>query len=262
MNAKECYEAGQLADAVAAAGAEVKAHPTDASRRGFLCELLCFAGDLERADKQLDAMGTQDPEVMVGVAEFRQLLRAELTRREFFNDGRLPEFLHDPPEHVKLALEASIRIREGKEQEAVDLLGQADEKRPALGGTSAGEPFDGFRDLDDLTGSVFEVLTSNGKYYWVPMETVERIEFHEPQRPRDLLWRRALLAVRDGPDGEVCFPTLYHGSHEDADQRVCLGRFTDWRGGDERPVRGFGQRTFLIGEQDQPILELGEIVFA
>jgi protein involved in temperature-dependent protein secretion len=36
---------------------------------------------------------------------------------------------------------------------------------------------------------------------------------------------------------------------------------TDWRGGDGGPVRGTGQRTFLVGEESVSILELKEITF-
>src|SRR5919199_4477904 len=108
MNAHEHYQAGQLNEALAAATAEVKQHPTDASRRGFLCELLCFAGDLDRADAQLDLMGHQDPQAMMGVGLFRHLLRAEQARRQFYSEGRLPEFLEQPSEVLRLHLEASI----------------------------------------------------------------------------------------------------------------------------------------------------------
>src|SRR5689334_9834599 len=68
MNAQEHYRAGHLQEALAAATADVKSHPADTTRRGFLCELLCFAGDWERADRQLDALAQQDPEAMVGIS--------------------------------------------------------------------------------------------------------------------------------------------------------------------------------------------------
>src|SRR5690348_15435348 len=94
MNAHEQFDAGHLNDAVTAALEEVKKAPADTGKRGFLAELLCFTGDLERADKQLDALGHQDPKVMVGVALFRQLIRAEQARQQFYSEGRLPEFLN------------------------------------------------------------------------------------------------------------------------------------------------------------------------
>lgn len=259
MNAKEHYQAGRLTEAVAAASEEVKRHPTDLDRRGLLGELLCFVGELERADLQLDAMGHQDPQLAVGVSLFRQLIRAAQARAQFYAEGRLPEFLDRPCPRLQCHLQASIRLREGDVGEAARLLEEAEQQRMPLAGHCDGEAFEDLRDLDDLTASLFEVLTSTGKYYWIPMERVERIEFRPPERPRDLLWRRALMTVRDGPDGEVFLPTLYAGSHAESDDRLRLGRATDWRGGRDGPTRGVGQRMFLVGEEARGILELQEI---
>ena len=64
------------------------------------------------------------------------------------------------------------------------------------------------------------------------------------------------MIIRDGPDSEVFFPVLYAGSAADPDDQVRLGRTTEWRSEAGAPVRGFGQRMFLIGDQDCPILEL------
>jgi type VI secretion system protein ImpE len=251
-----------LGPAVQAALEDVRKQPADTGRRGFLCELLCFAGDLERADKQLDALGQQDPGAMVGIALFRHLIRAEQARQQFYKEGRLPEFLGKPSPVLQLHLEASIRLREGQEAEAARLLAQAEEQRPRVRGTCDGKPYDDLRDLDDLTASFFEVLTSNGKYYWVGMDQVDLLEFRKPTRPRDLLWKRAHMVVHEGPDGEVYLPTLYAGTQAEADDRIRLGRATDWRGGDGKLVRGIGQRTFLVGEDSRPILELESLTFA
>ena len=40
-----------------------------------------------------------------------------------------------------------------------------------------------------------------------------------------------------------------------------LGRMTDWRGGEGGPVRGVGQRMFVVGEEDRSIMELKELTF-
>jgi type VI secretion system protein ImpE len=259
MNTQEFYEAGQLDDAVSAAVAEVKQHPADAGKRALLAELLCFTGDLERADKQLDAVGKTDPEAMIVVSMFRHLLRAETARREFYEKGRLPEFLDKPSEELQLRLEASIKVREEDPGGAAELLARAEEIRPAVACVCDGLAAEDFRDLDDLTGSFFEVLTSNGKYYWIPIIRVETIEFRVPQRPRELLWRPARMVVRGGPDGEVFLPTLYAGSHAASDDRARLGRLTDWTSEQDAPVRGIGQRMYLCGDQDRGILELEQI---
>ena len=120
-------------------------------------------------------------------------------------------------------------------------------------------PFEDFRDIDDLTASFFEVLTSTGKYYWIPMERVEMIEFHAPERPRDLLWRRAHMVVRGGPDGEVFLPALYAGSHADPDDAYPAG--PDDRLARRRGAPGPRLRPTPVsrGRRSPRILELKEI---
>jgi type VI secretion system protein ImpE len=257
MNALEHFQSGNLREAIPAALEEVRRQPADGGKRTFLCELLCFAGDLERADRQLDALGQQNPQGLSGVNLFRQLIRAELARQQFYSEGRLPDFLGQEVTPVLRGhLEASILLREGKAREAAELLGRLRELAPRVSGTCNGQAFDELRDLDDLTASFFEVLTVTGRYFWVPLERVESTEFHAPERPLDLLWRRAHMIVRGGPDGEVFLPVLYAGSAADPNDKVRLGRMTEWRGDAGAPVRGFGQRMFLVGSEDCPILEL------
>ena len=259
MNARQFFDAGRLKEAIAASAAEVKQAPSDVARRTFFCELLCFAGHLERADLQLDTLLQLDPAVALAVALFRQLLHAEQARQHFYTDGRLPDFLDVPDPVLKLHLEASILLRDGKKAEAATALAQAEERRVKVSGVCDGQPFADFRDLDDFTASFFEVLTSTGKYYWIPMERVELIEFRPPVRPRDLLWQRVHMVVRGGPDGEVFLPTIYAGSPAEADEKLALGQVTDWRGGNGEPVRGVGQRNFLVGDEGRAILELKEL---
>jgi type VI secretion system protein ImpE len=260
MTPTEFFQAGQLQEAVAAAIEDVKKHPTDASKRAFLAELFCFAGDLERADKQLETIAYQEPKAITILA-LRQVLRAEKCRQEFYKDGRVPEFLGEPTETLKRVLQASIHVREGQLQEAAALLAEAEELRPRTPGVCDGEPFDDLRDVDDLTAGFFEVLTSTGKYFWIPTERIELIEFHKPEFARDLLWRRAHMVVKDGPDGEIFLPTVYAGTLADGDDGLKLGRSTTWRGEEDQPIRGLGQRVLLVGDHDRSILELTEITF-
>jgi type VI secretion system protein ImpE len=259
VRAQEHYQAGDLQEAVKAATEDVKEHPNDFARRMLLAELLCISGDLERADKHFDALGHQDPQSIPAVQVLRQLIRAEQARLDFYNSGAVPEFLGLPTPVARLLLQASIELREGNKDEATKLLAQAEEQRPRVTGSCDGKEFEDIRDLDDLNGPIVEVYTSAGKYYWVPFENIESIEFRPRTRPRDLLWRRAHLIVRDGPDGEVYLPALYAGSHKDSDDRVRLGRVTDWKGSEGEPVRGIGQRTWLVGDEARPILEIETI---
>src|SRR5262249_47934936 len=159
----EHYKAGKLQAAIDAAIEDVKKQPTNVGPRGLLAELLCFAGEWERADKQLDALGHQDPSVGVGIALFRHLIRAAHAREAFYASGRVPEIIDQPTPVVKLHLEASIFAREGKAAEAAKLLEQAEAQRVHVTGTCNGQAFDDLRDTDDLTACIFEVLTSTGK---------------------------------------------------------------------------------------------------
>jgi type VI secretion system protein ImpE len=255
------FRAGRLALALEKAGQAVRKAPGDLGARIMLGELLVFAGNLERADVILDAAAQADPSSAVVVAEFRQLLRAEIARRQLRRDGRLPEFLGKPTEALKHSLAALVALRAGNTAEANAAAAAAEAARPHVSGRSGDTSFDDFRDADDLCAGFFEVLTTTGKYFWIPMERVESISFHAPRRPRDLCWRRASMSVTAGPDGEVYIPVIYGSEETDLSDDLRLGRATDWRQDAGAPVRGVGQRMFLVGEDAVGIMELTDINF-
>jgi type VI secretion system protein ImpE len=68
------------------------------------------------------------------------------------------------------------------------------------------------------------------------------------------------MSVTDGPDGEVYLPAVY-ATDEQVGDPFRLGRETDWRQMQDGPVRGIGQRLFLIGEDALPIMDLHTISF-
>ncbi len=259
LQAADLFRAGRLADALAAATAEVKKAPTDLGRRVLLAELLLFSGNLERADVILDAAGQLDPSVAVVVSEFRQLLRAETARRQLYRDGRVPELLGDLEPSGQASMKALVALREGNLAEAAEAAAQAEELRSRISGTANGQPFDDFRDADDLFPGYIETLTTTGKYFWIPVSRIESMEFHPPKRPRDLAWRRCSMSVKAGPDGDVYIPAIYFADDE-VDEAHRLGRATSWSEG-EGPVRGIGQRVFLAGEEDLSIMQLNDVTF-
>jgi type VI secretion system protein ImpE len=255
------FKEGRLTDAVAAANAAVRATPADLGARILLAELLLFAGNIERADVILDAAAGVDPSALTVVAEFRQLLRAETARRQLHRDGRVPEFLGEPTESQRETLAALVALRAGDHETAARHAEAAEAVRPRAPGTHDGTAFADFRDADDLCAGFFEVLTTTGKYYWVPTERVMRAEFHPPRRPRDLAWRRVTMEVQSGPDGEVYVPATYFADGAEIDAQLRLGRATDWREG-PGPVTGIGQRLFLAGEEAVAVMSLGTLTFA
>src|SRR5262245_39275729 len=260
------FREGNLASALTAANAAVRRAPTDIGARVLLAELLAFSGNIDRADVVLDACTELDPTTAVVVAEFRQLLRGETARRQLFSDGRVPEFLGEPTAAQRLSLAAIVALRNGDPPEAAKLAARAEEARVHPAGTTRGTTFDDMRDADDLLASCFEVITTTGKYFWIPPERVLLLEFHAPKRPRDLFWRRATMQVADGPDGDVYLPLIYPPATSAAAAALTdalrLGRATDWQqAGDGGPTIGLGAVTMLVGEEALTWLELDKIDF-
>jgi len=258
----ELYEAGKLDEAVEASLALVKSKPADVGLRFRLAELSCIAGDLDRADRQLDTVTNQDPQAAIGAALLRQLVRAELGRRECFYEGRVPEFLGEPSQRLKSYLEALTLVRGGDSAAAADIIGPLTEQKNLNVPIEVnGDEVDDIRDLDDLLAPVLEVHTTTGKYFWVDWNQILHLEVHPPKRPFDLLWRQASLSIESGPDGEVYLPAIYlePDRQSQADANLKLGRGTDWVETDQGIVRGRGQKVLLVGDHDMPIMELHTI---
>lgn len=250
---------GRLDDALAAATAAVRAAPADIGQRVLLAELLLFSGNLARADVILDAAGQLDPSAAVVVAEFRQLLRAEIARRQVMDEGRVPDVLDSlaPDGQASLAALTALRAHDGAQ--AASDMARAEELRPRAAGQLGGTPFEDFRDVDDLLPGHVETLTVTGKYFWISLSRIESMVFHPPKRQRDLFWRRCSMSVRAGPDGDVYIPALYppRAGMDDAHR---LGRATSWVE-ESGIVRGMGQRLLLAGESAYPVMDLQDVAF-
>jgi type VI secretion system protein ImpE len=227
MNPQELYRAGRLTDAIKALSAELRDNPTDVRRRTFLFELLCFAGEYDRADKQLEVLGQAGPTSELGVLLYRSALYAERQRHDLFERAELPP-------------------------EKEDELGR--------GGMANGSAFSSFSDADPRTGARLEIFAA-GNYMLLPLEHVASIQIPAPQRLRDLLWTPA--AVRTTPAfkgtelGEVLLPVLAPFSWKHPDEAVRLGRVTVWEKpeGQEYQVP-IGQKMWLMDDEEIPFLEL------
>lgn len=256
--AGDAFRAGDLPGAVAATIAAVKASPRDSGLRWLLAEMLLFSGEVERADRALDAVIAEEPSP--AVLEFRRLLRAEEHRRQVFRDGRIPKFQGDDPTPAqRAAIRALTLSRSGDLAGAAEAAAEAESLRPAAPGRADGTAFDDLRDADDVFAPQFEVLTAGGEYMWVPTERLRALVLEPVRRPRDLYWRRCALELKDGTEGAVFLPVNYPWSGAPSDA-LKLGRETEWTEG-EGPVRGIGQRLLLAGEEALPLAEAGTLEF-
>jgi type VI secretion system protein ImpE len=253
MSANDFFKAGKLQDAIDAQVQEVKSHPADQGKRLFLFELLAFAGDLDRARRQIEALTYTEPELVAAALGYKNALNSEQSRRKLFQDGVPPKFFGEAPEHVHWRLEAVNRLREGRPQEARQCLEKADAAMPAIKGKLNDRPFSSLRDCDDVLAGVLEVM-AQGFYYWVPLEQIETLTLNAPRFPRDLLWISARLELADS-SGNVFLPALYPGSHEHPDDAIKLSRATDWKETPDGPVQGVGVHTFLMDDEAISLLE-------
>ena len=257
MTAAELFRSGQLQAAIDAQIQEVRTHPTDHGRRVFLFELMSFAGEFDRARRQIDAVSYPEPEREAAVQQYRKLLDAEDHRRKVLKEGVMPAFLTQPPQWLYHRLAALKALIAGNPQGALEAIEQADREAAPVAGTLNGQSIEAFRDADDLFGPVIEVLAQGG-YYWVPLEQVAGLTANAPAYPRDLLWFPVKLSIKDGPAGDAFLPTIYYGSATNSDEAVKLGRVTQWT--ETEPVRGTGLRMLAANEDLVSVLELREFL--
>ncbi|MBP1624760.1 MAG: virulence protein, SciE type [Acidobacteria bacterium] len=229
MNAKDLFQEGRIEDAVKALAAGLRNDPTDIRSRTFLFELLCFMGEFDRAEKQLDLLSDISKEAGMGTLIYRSAIQAERLRREMFDTKNFPK---TAPEPVTQAV---------------------------LNGTEFGS----IEDADPRIGARLEVFAA-GSYLWLPFAHIQSVRMEAPKRLRDLIWIPAVL--KTGPQcgglnlGEVMIPALTPLAFRHSDNSVRLGRQTVWEEVDGAAVP-MGQKLLLADGEEFPILEVRTLEF-
>jgi type VI secretion system protein ImpE len=195
------FQAGKLKEAIQSATQLVKTRPSDVQPRSVLCELLCFAGELERADQQLDTIIQLDETAAQGASLLRHLIRSEYARREVFEEGRVPSFLTEPTPAQQSRLKALLCLREGNPDEAEQSIREAEGLETEVQGEVNGAAVAGFRDLDDLLGPIIEVFTATGKYYWIGVDQIVSLDLNPIEHLSDMLWRGGRIITRGDVTG-------------------------------------------------------------
>ena len=261
MTSSELFQAGKLRGAIDAQIAKVKAQPANNPARFFLFELFLFAGELDRARKQLDVLRYEDPQHLAAIKQYRDALDAEVKRRAVFAGTEQPKGLTDGPAHVMQRFEALAFSAHGEHAAAKRRFDEANAAVPILKGTFNGVPFEGWFDSDERFGTVLEVFGTGGVYSWVPLENVESISMNPPKAPRDVILRPANLVLKDGIEGDVLLPGLYPGSWQSSDEELQLGLATDWLESDGGVTRGMGIRQWLAGGAPRPMTAISNVEF-
>lgn len=227
-SARELYDAGRLDAAVEALGAELRSHPLDAHRRTFLFELLSFAGQYDRAAKQLGVLASAGHMAEAGTLVYRAALDAERVREHMFATGDFPAGPAPAP----------------------------------VGGTLNGRPFASIADADPRVGARLEVF-AGGRYLWLPFAHLAALHVEPPKHLRDLRWANARLAtgpsVRDLELGDVLLPTLTPAAWRHADPDVRLGRATEWEDLPDDDYAPAGQKLLRVDDAYVPLVDVREL---
>ena len=229
MTAKELYQAGKLTEAIQALNTEVRNNPTDAKRRTFLFELLAFAGEWDRAEKQVKFLQDAGQQAQLGGLLYLSAIHGERTREDTFNKREFPL-----------------------------------ENAPAIGVTINGTKYEDVSDADPRIGPRLEMYAA-GAYLWLPFKHIQAVEIQGPKRLRDLLWISALVhtgpSFKDKELGEVLLPALTVFASKHSDENVRLGRMTDWAEGAEGLALPHGQKMLLADGEEFPFLEVRTLEF-
>lgn len=255
------YSEGDIKGCIDELVEAIKENPDQHYKRMLFGQMLCVAGDYERADKQLDLLSTLEPKFVMEVANWRNLIRAAQHRKDFYEEGRPPKVVGELSPLMEKHITAIAALREGDTESFSKALEEAETARKAVKGTwnDDNKSFDDFRDLDDLNGGFLEVLAPNGNYYWVANESISSIVFEETKQPIDYLWRKADLILNDGTQGEVYIPVTYITTESDQHR---LARVTEWQEYENtEAMRGYGQKSYLVGDEAVSILEINSIEF-
>jgi type VI secretion system protein ImpE len=225
------YREGKLREAIKALGEELRSNPLDAKRRTFLFELLLFAGEFDRAEKQLDLLAGASADAAAGTLLYRSALHAERTRQAMFANHETPP----------------------SKEEAV------------YGGTCNGKNFSEISDSDPRIGANLEVFIA-GSYTWIPIHYLRRLEIEPPKDLRDLVWARARVDTssdfRLQELGEVLLPVICPLSSKHADESVHLGRESAWEPDETYGEIPFGAKLILVDGVDVPLLELRTVTWS
>jgi len=224
------YREGKLREAIKALGDELRSNPLDAKRRTFLFELLVFAGEYDRAEKQLDLLAGANAGAAAGTLLYRSALHAERTRQAMFSNHETPA-LTDEAVH---------------------------------GGVWNEMPFTEFSDPDPRIGANLEVFIA-GSYTWIPVHYLRKLEIEAPVNLRDLMWARARVETssdfRLQELGEVLLPVLCPLSSSHPDESVQLGRESAWEPDETHGEIPFGAKMILIDEVEVPLLNIRSVVW-
>src|SRR6195952_4903191 len=238
----------------------IQKQPQRSDLRIFLFQIYCVQGEWMKAGTQLDVLLELDPSSKPMVETYREALRCEALRRDVFDGKRSPLGLGAPQDWLAMMIEALRVDAEGRPDAAAELRAQALETAPATSGKLDDVPFAWLADADSGLGPGVEAII-NGKYYWVPVSRLIRIEIDKPADLRDFVWTPATLTLENGAANVAFIPTRYPGTERETDPALRLARSTEWREQPGGAWHGVGQRMFTTDQAETALLDVRVLTF-
>ena len=259
MSAQALLKSGDLAGALAALQAEVRAKPADGKLRVFLFQLLCVIGDWKRAITQLKVSAELDAQSTQMAQAYRECIICEVYRERVFAGEKDPLVFGKPQEWVALLVEAMKHLAAGRPADAAQQRDRAFDAAPALTGTLNGAPFEWIADADMRLGPILEAVV-NGRYFWMPYNAIARITSDAPRDLRDAVWTPVNILLRNGGDIVAMLPTRYAGTAEHGTDAEKLSRATAWIDAGGETFVGRGQRLLTTDAGEVALMDLRELV--
>jgi type VI secretion system protein ImpE len=233
----------------------IQKQPQRSDLRVFLFQIYCVQGEWIKAATQLDVLLELDPSSRPMVETYREALKCEALRREVFDGRRSPLVLGAPQDWLAMMIEALRVDAEGRPDAAAELRARALATAPATSGKLDDAPFAWLADADARLGPVIEAIV-NGKYYWVPVSRLLRIEIEKPADLRDFVWAPATLTLENGAASVALIPTRYPGTERESEPALRLARATDWREQPGGAWHGVGQRMLTTDQSEVALLDV------
>jgi type VI secretion system protein ImpE len=262
----ELYKAGDLQAALLHSKAFVRDNPENDEGRGLLLQLYLFAGELEKAKKQLEFLEFQKKDDLPSYMTLKvisEMIDCEIQRKAFYKkaSNEVPALFEEDAIFLSEAHSLITKYQAGSlTTEQAEIVTA---KRPVLPMVCQlhDEEIRGeLAEPDDLTAFGLEVFSARKGYAWVAWQNIASIEFHPYEKPMDLMYRRAVIK-RKGDTEETAplqayVPAIYANTST-GDVAASMGRTTDWLSDDQSGlVTGLGQKCLLIGDQLVPLLQI------
>ena len=256
MSAQQLIRDGNLAAALAALQGAVRKNAADVKLRIFLFQLLAVLGQWGRSLTQLNVAGELDAATLPMVQTYREAIQCEALRAEIFAGKRTPLIFGEPQPWLGQLIDA-LKFDQTDPVRAAAARAQAFDAAPASAGRIDGERFAWLADADPRLGPVLEAII-NGRYFWIPLCRISKIECEAPIDLRDAVWTAASFTWTNGAQTVGLIPTRYNGTVADgAENSLLLARRTEWAVGGH----GLGQRMLVTDAGEYALMDVRVIEF-